>query len=352
MANFHHIHSAPNRIVQIEQKEWLYFSGTAYLGVQQHPQFLQILAEQLQRYGSNFGGSRRSNVRFKIIETAEQLLAKITTAPAALTFSSGTLAGQILVQYLEQLQWSFYFAPQTHPAVWNASFQSSNATFSDWTTEIIRIAEQHIPPLILLCNALDPLRCELMDFTWLWDLPQQQKYILVVDDSHGIGVTGRNGGGFYERIKVPDWVDLIVVASLGKAYGITGGVILGKKSHISALQQSAFFGGASPISPALLATFVDAQDLYQQQRAILKQRIAQFSTLPQLDTLFQYLNSYPVFYTRQAALAQHLEKQEIMISQFPYPSPTDDLITRVIISAAHTEADVDRLKNALSGTAQ
>lgn len=351
MSAFQYIGSAPHRTVQIQQKEWLYFSGTAYLGMQSHPDFLKLYAENLSRYGSNFGGSRHSNIRFKIIEEAEQLLANLATAPAAVTFSSGTLAGQILIQYLQQLQLSFYYAPNTHPALLQTSTTTPPFSYSEWTKEITRLAHRQNHPFLLLCNAIDPLYATPTDFKWLWDLPKEQQYILVVDDSHGIGITGVDGGGFYQKEAIPDWVEVIVIASLGKAFGISGGVILGNKKRIAALQKTTFFSSSSPISPAALATFVAAQPLYVQQRILLQKRIEQFNnkdSLTQMNSIFQYLPHYPVFYTEYSALASYLAKAEMMISQFPYPSSQDTPITRVILSAAHTEADIKQLQDVLN----
>ena len=46
----------PGRSLTSEGKEWLYFSGTAYLGLAWNPTFLAYLHEGIQRYGANFGG--------------------------------------------------------------------------------------------------------------------------------------------------------------------------------------------------------------------------------------------------------------------------------------------------------
>ncbi len=42
-------------------------------------------------------------------------------------------------------------------------------------------------------------------------------------------------------------------------------------------------------------------------------------------------------------MADFLAKKRVMISSFPYPTPQDDWITRVILSAAHTLTDVEHL---------
>ncbi|NJN33072.1 MAG: hypothetical protein HC817_01270 [Saprospiraceae bacterium] len=59
--------------------------------------------------------------------------------------------------------------------------------------------------------------------------------------------------------------------------------------------------------------------------------------------MFRTLPNYPVFFTAQNKLAPFLLGKKMLISSFSYPKPTDPPITRVIISALHTEGDLDFL---------
>ncbi len=96
----HFIDSFPSRTVNIDGDFYSYFGGTAYLGLQDFRPFQDIFIENLKRYGTNYGASRKSNVRFTIFEKAEQLLANLVASEACLTMSSGFLAGQFLAQLL------------------------------------------------------------------------------------------------------------------------------------------------------------------------------------------------------------------------------------------------------------
>ncbi len=69
----------------------------------------------MDRYGTIYASSRASNVQLAVYEEAETVLAKLTGAAAALTFSSGFQAGQAAIQRLDD-QRCFLYAPGTHPA--------------------------------------------------------------------------------------------------------------------------------------------------------------------------------------------------------------------------------------------
>ncbi len=331
----------PGRTAFFNQEEWLYFSGTSYLGLSQNIDFQNFIIEGIQRYGAHFGGSRLSNIRLQIFEEAEDQLVSWTGAAAALTVSSGTLGGQLVVKILEN-GGKFYFAPGVHPALFGEG-DYSESNFEDWTHFVIEEAHRSKVPLLLLSNTLDPLKARRFDFNWLQQLPNNIPITLILDDSHGIGITGKDGAGVFSTIQVPENVELIVIASLGKALSIPGGVILGNKPFIQKIWQSSYFGGASPANPAYLQAFLQAQELYQQQRQILFRHIAHFKTETESLNLFHSFEAYPVFYTPDHQVANFLKQHKALISSFPYPTAQSEHITRVVLNAAHTEADLLQL---------
>lgn len=335
------IDTLPGRTVKIEGEEWLYFSGTSYLGIGRHPEFQELLLEGIQQYGTHFGGSRHANIRLGIFEETEVYLARLVGAEAALTVSSGSLAGQLVVKVLQGTD-KFYFAPGVHPALFGEGDYSELA-FDAWTDFVLNEAELYQENIIVFSNSLDPLHAKKFSFDWLWEFPKHINVTLVLDDSHGLGICGRDGAGIYSLLECPDNVELIVIGSMGKAWGIPGGLILGSQELIDTIWQTPYFGGASPVSPAYLHAFHRARNLYSECRDQLFANIEFFRRGIQQINLFETFVQYPVFYTSKNHLADFLAKKRVMISSFPYPTPQDDWITRVILSAAHTLTDVEHL---------
>ena len=331
----------PGRSLQLNGEEWLYFSGTAYLGIPHHPQFRAHLSKGMEKYGSNFGGSRRSNLQLKIFEEAESFLANWTGTEAALTISSGSLAGQLLVNFLSH-RYNLLVSPTAHPALWpNEELPPIN--FQSWTDSLPTYITQIDQPAALLLSSIDPLLAEAYEWDWIENLPKDRKTVVVVDDSHGFGVLGENGEGIISSLPVFNHVEYIIVTSMGKALGIPGGVILGKKDFIDGLWDSPYFGGASPIIPAYLYAFVQSQDVYETALKRLKELIAKFQNYPVVRTNFRFIPGYPVHYCLNQSLLSKFEENKIAISSFRYPSSYDPMVSRVILSAVHQDEDLEYL---------
>lgn len=338
------LESTSGRTVTIGGLEYRYFAGTAYLGIPTHPTFQSYLFEGIQQFGGHYGGSRLSNLQYPVFEAAETQLSELANAAAALLVSSGTLAGQLVTRTLLQQGKKLVYAPDTHPALFQTASDLPLLTYQEWTNRILERAKATRYPLVFCCNAIDPLQLKCYHFDWLHELPKDRKFTLLLDDSHGIGITGKNGGGIHTLLSLPDHVELIVAASLGKAFGIPAGVILSSETFIKQLKQSSFFGGASPASPAYLHAFLKVPSLFEQQRVVLLQHIEQFK---KVNTPFKSLPDYPVFFTNHSLLFEQLLEQQILISSFAYPLSTSPKITRIVLNAAHTKEDIEYLKNVI-----
>lgn len=343
------IDQLPGRTALIEGEEWLYFSGTAYLGMVQNPQFHKLITEGLQQYGTHYGGSRLAAIQLPAFEETEAVLAGLTGAPAALVVSSGTVAGQLAVKHLIRSNTRPFFAPRLHPALWPDNYLPTVSTFGEWRQKVLRVLgrwsadKAPLPIPLLLSDALDNLYARAYDFSWLSELPRDFPIQVIIDDSHGLGITGPAGGGIYAQINAPDNVELLVVSSLGKAFGVPGGVILGEKERLEKIRQSPHFGGASPVPPAFLHAFIQGQALYRDNLRRLRHNVRLFEEALPEGHAFQSFDEYPVFYTPDTGLAAYLEQHHVLVSSFPYPTSEDELVTRIVLNSLHTRADVERL---------
>ena len=305
--------------------------------------FAAQLAERMKRYGTNYSSSRLSNLQLQIFDEAETFMANFTGAAAAVTVSSGYLAGQMVVKALQH-QGHFIYAPGTHPAVWLDVPVWEEPNYNSWVAGINdRIGQSPRREVVIVCNSLDPLLVRKHDFNWMNHIPSSHSVTMLIDDSHGFGIIGREGAGIFTELTLPSHIRLAVITSFGKAFGIPGGVVLGDQPFIDQLRKSLFFSASSPVIPAYLFAFLQSAEIYRKARIRLLNNIAHFSEQIGNLGLFQTFPDYPVFYSPDNHLHDYLQERQVLISCFPYPSPQDSCITRVVLSSLHTPEDIDRL---------
>lgn len=326
------------RTVYRTGSEWLYFAGTSYLGIQYHPVFQRYLQQGLDIFGGHYGGSRHANISLTIYEEAEKYLAKFTGMPAALLVSSGTFAGRLVVHSYEHLYPS-WTAPQTHVALHSRLSHPVTRWPQDLLAGVNSVKDHTI---MIYANSVHPLSAEIMDFGWIAALPDHKKYVVVIDDSHGLGIIGEQGQGITPFLPALPHVDYLVISSLAKAMGIPAGVILGKVNRLAELYRQPLFVGSSPPPPAYLYAMLQAESLYQRQRHKLAENLEYLiKHLP--GERYTYQSPLPILVLSGSDMFNQLQQHRILISSFSYPNPDDPAITRVVVNAMHVTEDLDRL---------
>ena len=333
----------PGRTIRHEGRHYLFFSGTSYLGLPQSDAFQQLLIGSVGCYGTSFGSSRNGNLQLEVYQQAEAKLAAFAGVETALTLSSGMMAGQAVINYLRAQRYEFLYAPHTHPALWHEpDLTLPTIPFAEWVDQIPN-AVATVGRVAIVLNSLDAVRSQAYSFDWVNQLPADVSITLVIDDSHGLGVIGEGGSGVWRQIPSLPAVRLVVTASLAKAMGLPGGVILGDADTVGAIRRTPFFGGCSPIPPAYLSAYLKADELYQQGWQKLQRNVALAEKLLLPTGLFAHAPGYPVFYTERDELYPYLLEKGIFLYSFAYPTAADRANTRVVISAFHEPEDIERL---------
>ncbi|MDP5061474.1 MAG: aminotransferase class I/II-fold pyridoxal phosphate-dependent enzyme [Maribacter sp.] len=333
----------PDRTIAIDGKEYLYFGGTSYLGLQTDAEFQSLFINNIKKYGTAYSASRKSNIRISIFDEVDAYLAKIIGSEACVTMSSGYLAGQLVCTYFSQPDYQLFYAPHTHSAL----FKNQQELFASWTELENAIKQNSNKTVILFLDSIDFHGDNFPDYNFLKNLPLKD-IILVVDDSHGIGITGENGGGSFKLLQSLATKELLVSCSLGKGFGIQAGAIFGSNNMINALKNTQFFGGASPATPASLATLKDASSLIATKRKQLAENMDLFLKNISNRSLFVYAEGHPTFIFQNEILANYLQENGIIVTNFRYPTENDSLMSRIVLSASHTNEDISRLCNILN----
>lgn len=338
------IDSFPGRKIIVDGKTNLYFGGTAYLGLQTDTDFQNILIKNIKRYGSNYGASRNANVQLSLYKKAEEHLANIVESESSLTVSSGYLAGQLVVSSFNEND--IFYAPNTHIAMHQKGC-SNYLTFTELNAAILKYLETKKTTPVVCIDSIDFFGNNYPFFTELKKLPLD-KIILIADDSHGIGLPLNNGKGCYTLLKQLKPKELIVCASLGKGLAIQAGAVFASNQRINELQKKGLYGGASPATPASLATLIDAKKIYQKKQKKLKKRIEYFTQACDSLTKFSYMPLHPVFSFRDNAIQKHLETNNIIVTSFNYPEKESPIMNKIVLSAHHKKKDIELVANLIN----
>ena len=331
----------PGRTVRVSGKEYLFFSGYDYLGIQQDENFTALLREGLDKYGLLFPSSRISNTRLSLFETFEYRLSRLTGSEATVSFASGFSAGRAAISLFSKV----LAAPGAHPAI---QYKSPPAiTFKSWQEELRETSSRKTggPAAVLAADSIDIFQPAIHDFSFLNSLPGKQT--VLIDDSHGIGLIGEQGCGISGLVPRNDSIEYLFSYSLSKAYGIPGGAVSTSMAMAENLRQTREYTAATAISPAVMYAFLQGESLYTRQREKLRQNCLYFRKLISGIAEISQHPDLPVFVLTGKDCSTQLEQENIILSAFAYPDPAGKKIQRIVLNALHTAEDLETLSEHL-----
>lgn len=339
MTSFRNLQQTTGRIISHDGTDYHFFGGTAYLGLLDNPEYIELYKKGIDLLGLNNGTSRTNNVQLGIYQDAELHLAERFGFEAAALLSSGYLAGQVSVRSLCKGKQVIY-APGSHPALWLDETPIVEGDFDQWakaTVEFINNSEKQ--DFAVISNCIDNLTPQHFDFSIFKELQTDKNLLLILDDSHGIGVLHKNKVSADLSALKADNIEIVVLASLAKGLGTDAGVVLGTKSTIDKIKKYPIFNGASPTAPAALYALLHGRDIYEEAFERMQSNTSLLASITR-ETSLSHIENFPVFSSTQPLLYRHLLQKKIVISSFPYPLATSPLLNRVVVSALHSEADI------------
>ncbi|HZW51685.1 MAG TPA: aminotransferase class I/II-fold pyridoxal phosphate-dependent enzyme, partial [Rudaea sp.] len=211
---------------------------------------------------------------------------------------------------------------------------------------------------ILATDAVFSMDGDVAPLAALSALCRDEHATLMVDDAHGIGVLGADGAGSLSEARLAQDDAPVLMATLGKALGVAGAFVAGSAALIDGLVQFArSYVYTTAMPPALAAAASAAVDIARDdgdRRAHLHRNIAQFregSAKRSISLLASTTPIQPIPTGDSAtalAAAQRLEDAGFYVPAIRPPSvPANGARLRVSLSAAHAQADIERLLDAL-----
>lgn len=333
------VNEFPDRLITVEGVEYLYFGGTNFLGMNTNPEFQSILFESIKKWGTGYGSSRNSNIKLSIYETAEKLLAKNINSEAALTVSSGMLAGKLVIEHLSKTTDAFFHFPDVHQALMNPLSLPiiENGLLNS------KIFDSTVSKITVLTDAVPSQKVVPIDLSILLSIPKEIKINVVIDESNSIGIIGNEWQNTIKR----ENITIIRIASLAKALGLSGGVIAGADDFIATIKKEDTFIGAAGMNPAFLETYCNAQEIYRSQKLKLEQNLNYFDLHFIIREKFTFDSKYPIIYFEDKLISKKLLQNKVVPTAFKYTSESGKL-NRLVITANHSFSDLEYLIAQLS----
>ncbi|MYA89236.1 MAG: glycine C-acetyltransferase [Boseongicola sp. SB0662_bin_57] len=216
----------------------------------------------------------------------------------------------------------------------------ADARFRLVVTDGVFSMDGHVAPLSAIC-----------------DLAERHDAMVMVDDSHAVGVMGPNGRGSIEQCGVMGKVD-IVTGTLGKALGgASGGYVSAGREIVDWLRQrSRPYLFSNTLAPVIAATSIKVLDLLEastERRDRLMGNTGHFRTRMS-DAGFDLLpGEHPIIpvMLRDPVLAQdmavRLDRKGVYVAPFSFPVvPRGQDRIRTQMSAAHGRVELDRAVDA------
>ncbi len=332
------VNQFPDRKISIENEDYLYFGGTAYLGLPTNKKFQKILIANLKKWGTAYGSSRNANIQLSAYNSGEKFLASLIKSEAALTISSGMLAGKLVIDNLETQTDCFFYFPNLHNAL---KSQRSLPIFID-NQPNPRLIDNKTEKITILTDAVPSSCIEPIDFSVLDLIPSNKKITLVIDESHSLGILGKKGCGIFSNIDYPNIKRKIMIASLGKAIGLTGGVIAGDLEFINQIKQNNSYASAAGMNPAFAQSISKSKKIFIKQHQKLQGNLKFIEKKLKKSEFIDFDVSYPLIYPKIKNIYQILKENKIIITNFPYPNDAGEL-NRIVITANHKKRDLQKL---------
>ncbi|HEY7774233.1 MAG TPA: 8-amino-7-oxononanoate synthase [Marinagarivorans sp.] len=348
------------------------FCSNDYLGLSSHPSLIRAAQHVLDSFGFGSGASHLVSGHSHFHHQLEQALAHATQRPRALLFSTGYMANLALVTALAPRSGAVIGDKLNHASLVDAG---QLASAQNPKTEFLRYKHCQLKDLERLLNKVPAGALVVTDGVFSMDgniapladlaaLCRDYQATLAVDDAHGFGCLGDQGGGsvLAAGLSVDDVP--VYMGTLGKAVGGFGAFVAGSESLIEALIQFARpYVYTTALPPAIAAGNLASLELLQHDVsfiATLNANIAYFrqraEALLASDGSVTLLPSQtaiqPVILaseTRVLAVAAALRSAGYWVGAIRPPTvPAGTARLRITLSAAHTKRQIDGLLSALT----
>jgi glycine C-acetyltransferase len=348
--------------------EVLLMCSNDYQGFADHPEVVAAARAALDRFGVGPASVRFICGTLTIHEEVERKIAAFLHTESAITYSSCWAANTGLFPALVGPGDVVISDALNHASIIDGCRAISKESFRDIYRhadmgDLARVLDKHADRegKIIVTDGVFSMEGDLAPLPEIVRLAKQHNALVVVDDSHGVGVVGPTARGTVEHFGLLDDID-IHSGTLGKALGGgAGGYVAGPRVVIDSLIQRSrphLFSNAVP--PSVAAAGLESLRILEREphrgtqlrekaqlfRQALKSR--QITPLEGEGAIVPVVVGESV---KSKAISQDLLAGGLLATSFSFPVvPEGAARIRFQVSQSHSEADLDWAANLIATT--
>jgi 8-amino-7-oxononanoate synthase len=228
--------------VVYEGKRIIMCGSNNYLGLTTHPKVKEAAKQAVDRYGTSCTGSRFLNGTLKLHEQLEHELAEFVGKQEALIFSTGMQTNLGTISSLIGRDDVVILDKEDHASIVDGArlgfgkIERFRHNDIDHLERVLKSIPEEKGKLIIV-DGVFSMGGDLADLPGIVPLAKKYGVRVMVDDAHGMGVTG-DGRGTAAQFGLTDEVDLIM-STFSKSFASLGGFIAGDAMTIHYIKHNA-----------------------------------------------------------------------------------------------------------------
>jgi len=346
------------------RSRWLLnFCGNDYLGLASHFKVSGALQDAAALHGAGSGGSHLVSGHHALHEALEREIADWLQLPAALLLGSGFTANLAVLQGLLGDGDACVQDRLNHASLIDAARLSGcrlrRYPHADAQGALRQLRTLPDGAALVATDGVFSMDGDVAPLRELSIICRVQQALLYVDDAHGIGVLGPDGRGSVAEARLDVAAVPLQLVTLGKALGGCGAVLTGDADLIGHLAETArpyVYTTALPpavAGAALAAVRIARHEHWRRERlAGLVQRFRARAAKRGLDLMPSDTPIQPLRCGDNAtalAMSRALDAAGYWVAAIRPPTvPEGQARLRVTLGAAHADADVDALVDAIA----
>lgn len=348
--------------IRLGGREYLNFCSNDYLGLANHSALREALARASEEFGVGSGASHLITGHGRCHDALETALARFVRRERALLFSTGYMANLGTISALVSRGDAVFADRLVHASLIDGALLSrarlKRYAHGDAAHLDRLLAKTAARRKLVVTDGVFSMDGDIAPLPELASVCARHGAWLLVDDAHGLGVLGADGGGVLSAFGLGSAEVPVLIGTLGKAFGTFGAFVAGDRVLIETLIQRArpYIYTTAPPAGVAAATRA-ALELVQKEswrRRRLGALVARFRShaaglglpLPDHETPIQ-----PLVLGQPAAVLEAstaLASRGIHVAAIRPPTvPRGAARLRFTFSAGHSDADLDRLLAAL-----